>query len=284
MKQITAFVLSILISGGLFAQIEMPQPSPTATFTQNIGLTEVKIVYSRPGVKDRKIFGDLVPYGEMWRTGANMSTKISFSDDVKINGKDAPAGTYALYTIPGKSEWTIIIHKNITYGGTGGDSYTTEEDLMRFTVKPTTLQDKVETFTIGISNNDMDKSNIDLAWENTKVSFEVVSPVDDKIMKMIDQTLNPGGNPYYRAATYYHESGKDLNAALEYATIAVDKYIADDAKPYWVARRKALIQADLGQYKEAIKTATLSTEWAKEAKNDSYVKMNEESIAMWKKK
>ncbi|QNL20713.1 DUF2911 domain-containing protein [Hyphobacterium sp. CCMP332] len=284
MKKLSALVLSLLISASIFAQIETPMPSPTATISQDIGLTETTIVYSRPGVKDRKIFGDLVPYGEMWRTGANMSTKITFGDEVQINDQNVPAGTYALYTIPGKEEWTIIIHKNISYGGTGGDSYTTDEDLMRFTVKPSSLEDMVETFTIDISNNKMDRSTIDLSWENTRVSFEVLAPVDEKITKMIDRTLNPGGTPYYRAATYYHESGKDLNVALGYVNTAIEKYTAEGSKPFWVARRKALIQADLGKYKEAIKSAEQSTVWATEAKNDSYVKMNEESIAMWKKK
>lgn len=284
MRQITTLVLSLLISSALYAQIETPMPSPTATLIQDIGLTEVQIVYSRPGVKDREVFGELVPYGEMWRTGANMSTKMSFEDDVAINGEVVPKGMYALYTIPGKEEWTVIIHKNTSYGGTGGDDYSTDEDLMRFKVKPTTLKDKVETFTIDITNNRMDRSSIDLTWANTKVSFDVVAPVDEKIVKMIDQTLNPGGTPYYRAATYYHESGKDLSKALGYANAAVKRYDEGGVKAYWAARRKALILADQGSYKDAIKAAQMSTEWAKAEGNNAYVLMNEKSIAEWKKK
>lgn len=284
MKQINALFIALIISVSAMAQIETPMPSPTATLEQKVGLTDVKIIYSRPGAKDRVVFGDLVPYGTMWRTGANSSTKISFSDKVMINGKEVPAGTYALYTIPGKDEWTVIIHKNTTHSGTGGDNYKEEEDLMRFQVKPERLNDKVETFTIDIQHNEMDHAKLMMSWENTQIAFEIKAPVNEKIEAMIEQTLNPGGTQYYRAASYYHDSGKELDKALEYINIALEKYEAAGWKPYWVGRRKALILADLGQTKDAIKAAEQSTEWAKAEGADNYVKMNDASIAEWKKK
>ncbi len=283
MKKLNVLLLVLFISATVFAQIEMPQPSPTATLEQRIGLTDVKIVYSRPGMKERKIFGDLVPFGEMWRTGANSSTKITFSDKVMINNSEVPAGTYALYTIPNKDEWTIILHKNTKLSGTGGADYKMEEDQMRFNVKTRTLNDKVETFTIDINNNKNDASTVALSWESTMVGFEVQAPVKEKVEAMIKRTLNPGGVEYYRAATYFHDSGNP-EKALEHINIALTKYESDGSKPYWVARRKSLIQADLKQYKEAIKTAEMSLAWAKEQSNNDYVKMNEASIAEWKKK
>jgi tetratricopeptide (TPR) repeat protein len=166
----------------------------------------------------------------------------------------------------------------------GGDNYKEAEDLMRFSVKPTTLKDKVETFTIDIAHNDMDRAKLLMSWENTQVGFEIEAPVNEKIEAMIEQTLNPGGTQYYRAASYYHEAGKELETALEYIDIALEKYQAAGWKPYWVGRRKALILADLGKTKDAIKAAEQSTEWAKAEGADNYVKMNNASIAEWKKK
>ena len=130
---ITLLLLSVFI-GSSYGQIELPAPSPTATFSQKVGLTEVSINYSRPSKKGRAVFGDLIPYGKLWRTGANNATKFTFSDDVKIDGKDLPAGTYALFTIPGDNEWTIIFNKNFNQGGTA--DYKESEDALRVTVKP----------------------------------------------------------------------------------------------------------------------------------------------------
>ena len=159
--QMKSFLLAIVLFMAFTvveAQIETPQPSPTATFSQKVGLTDVKITYSRPSVKGRKIFGDLVPYGQLWRTGANMATKFEFSDDVKIEGQDIPAGTYALFTIPGEEEWTVIFNKNWQQGGTG--NYKEEEDAIRFTVKPGDMPMSVETLVIDINNVTSTSSSI----------------------------------------------------------------------------------------------------------------------------
>ncbi len=272
----TAFSLNVT------AQIELPAPSPTATFSQKVGLTEVTITYSRPGVKDRKIFGDLVPYGELWRTGANMATRVKFSDDVKLAGNDLPAGEYALFTIPGESEWTVIFNKNVNQGGTG--NYSEGEDALRFNVKPKTVGETIETFAITINNVRPNSADLILAWDKTVVEVPLEVEIDEKIMASIDRALTVQPGDLFQAATYYHESGKDLNKALEMINEAVAKYEAEGQNVFWVYRRKSLIQADLKQYKDAIATAETCKAKAKEAGNGQYVKFSEDSIAEWKAK
>lgn len=286
MKKQFLILLTLTFSFALLseAQIQTPAASPTATVSQKIGLTDVEIVYSRPGMKGRKIFGDLVPFGKRWRTGANMATTISFSDDVMINSKEVPAGKYSLFAIPNEGSWTIIVHKVAELAGTGGDSYKEEDNLLKFDVKTQKLTEAVETFTIDIESNEMDNADLFIAWENTKVAFEIKAPIAEKMEKMISSTLDPAGSQYYRAATYYHESGSNLDKANELIGTALEKYQAAGSKPYWVARRQSLIQAEMGNYKEAIKSAEMSLAWAEEAENMDYVKMNKESIAEWKKK
>lgn len=268
------------LSTSAMAQINVPRPSPLGTVKQTVGLTDISITYSRPSMKGRKIFGSLVAYGEMWRTGANMSTKISFSDGVKIDGKDVPAGEYALYTIPGKDKWTIILHKNTSYAGTGGKDYKASEDLMRFDVKPAVYPVPVETFTINVSDVTDESCMIELLWEQTQVRFQVNTPVDEKVMAEIDEKMKGvTGSTYYQAARYYLEHDKDLNLALEW----IDKAIADSEK-FWIVRQKALILAKMGRYPEAIKAAERSKMLAIESSNNDYVRMNDESIAEWSKK
>ncbi len=261
------------------AQINTPQPSPLSTVEQKVGLTDCKIVYSRPSAKGRVIFGDLVPFDVTWRTGANMSTKVSFSTDVKIAGKDLPKGEYALYTIPGKTEWTIIFHKNLTYGGTGGDKYTTDEDALRVNIKSTQYPAAIETFTLGFSDITATSANIELLWENTQVNIPVTVDYDADVMKQIESAMKISGNTYYAAARYYLDNDKDLNQAL----VWMDKALEDGEK-YWMLRQKSLMLAKLGRYKEAIAVAEKSKTLATEAKNNDYIKMNDESIAEWKKK
>jgi len=275
-------IVLILITGiAAKAQINLPAASPTATLSQSIGLTDVMITYSRPGAKDRKIFGDLVPYGKLWRTGANMASKIEFADDVTIEGNKVPGGAYALFTIPGESEWTIILNKNYHQGGTG--QYNEAEDQLRFKVKPSKYSEFVETFTITINNVQTNSADVQLIWENTKVSFKVETDVDSKVMADIDNAFNVSANEYYLAATYYFESKKDLNKALEWINEAIKLYEKDERNVFWVYRTKALIQAGLKDYKSAIATAELAKKKAQEAKNDDYVRLNEKSIQEWTK-
>lgn len=275
------FAAAMMISLMAQEQIKTPQPSPLATITQQIGVMEVKVEYSRPGVKDRKIFGDLVPFNELWRTGANATTKFTFSDDVMIEGILVPAGDYGLYTIPGEEEWTIIFNKNL---GWGTNRYDEKDDAARFTVKPVKHSGNVETFTIGFSNIRDNWAYVDLSWENTIVQFKIEFDVDSKVMAQIERIMaNPErnlANLYYNAADYYYKNDKDLKQALAW----VDKAIQMRSDAFWMVRLKSLIQAKTGDYKNAIKTAEQSKALAQKAGNQQYVKMNEDAIAEWKSK
>lgn len=279
------FVIAfMLISSASWAQIKTPQPSPLGKVTQTIGLTDVTITYSRPSVKGRTIFGDLVQYDKRWRTGANATTKINFSDEVTVEGTKIPAGEYVLLTIPGKDEWTIIINKNLKLSGDGGKEYKTEEDVANFKVKPTKLSDKVETFTINFTDLTMNAANIELAWENTSVKFKVIGEVDTKVMAEIQEKMAAAeatSTSYYQAARYYFENNKDKKKALEWINKAIEK---DKEPKYWMVHVQAKIQAANGDYKKAIETAKRSSELAKAAENPEYVAMNEKLISEWNAK
>jgi len=285
MKKLTFLVMICLLCLGsvleVNGQIKAPPASPKATVIQEIGLTETKIVYSRPGLKGRKMFGGHLPYGELWRTGANASTKITVSDDVQIQDNNLPKGTYALYTIPGKEEWTIIFHKNISHWGTGGKKYNKEEDVFRFKVNSTRLNEKVENFTIDINDIRTNSATMNLKWENTKVSFKIAVDTDSKVLADIKQKMKGvSGTTYYQAARYYHETGKNSKQALEW----IQKAIEMDGDKFWMYRLKALIFADLKKYKQATKAAKKSSTLAEEAGNTDYVRMNNASIEEWKEK
>ena len=259
-----------------FAQIKTPQASPLEKTSTTIGLTDVTLEYSRPGVKgrDRNIFGGLAPYGEVWRTGANASTKVSFSDSVKIKGQWLPGGTYALYTIPGKDEWTVIFSKNLELWGATG--YKPEEDALRVKVKPTNMTEPVETFTIDFANYNNGGADMNIMWDFTKVTVPIESEVDQKVMASIKETMSKPvdkAGPYYQAANYYYRNDKDKQQAL----LWVDQAIAKEDR-YFYQYLKALILADLNKPKEAIKAAERSKELAKN-ENPEYVKMNDELIA-----
>lgn len=283
-KQISLITLLIIsfFWGNSFAQIELPAPSPIATFSQKVGLTDVSISYSRPSMKGRTIYGDLVPYGKLWRTGANMATKFTFSDDVKIGGKDLPAGSYALFTIPGQDEWTIIFNKNYNQGGTG--NYKESEDALRITAKPQKLNVPVETFLINIEDVKSTGALIELVWEKTYVQFPLEVSIDERIMASIERAMTIGPNTYQQAALYYQQSGKDLNQALKWMNKAIAMHEAEGRNVFWIYRQKSLLEADMKNYRDAIKTAEKSLEQAKQAGNDDYIKMNTESIAEWSKK
>ena len=261
------------------AQIETPAPSPRGEVEQKVGVMDVSVDYSRPGIKGRKIFGGLVPYGEVWRTGANASTTISFSDPVKLEGKEVPAGKYSLYTIPGEKEWTIIINKKTT----GGAQRDEKEDLVTFTVKPESMAGTVETFTINIADIKTSSANVELVWENTRVKFRMEFDVDSKVMAAIKKaTENPYNDVaamFYQSASYYFSEKKDMKSALDW----VSKSLELNKSPFWVWRLKSQIQAELKDYKGAIASAETSKARAMEAGNAQFVKFNEDAIAEWKK-
>lgn len=274
------FILSFLFLAinGLEAQISMPQPSPLGTITQKVGLTDVSITYSRPSAKGRKIFGDLVPYGELWRTGANKSVKFSISDSATLGHVKIGKGDYSLFTIPGEKEWSIIINKGVDLSGTSG--FNESDDVVRFVVTPTTTNPFTETFTFNFANVTTTSADIEIMWETVKVSFKIGVTVDDKVMKSIDAALNPSANSYFGAARYYYETNRDSKQALTW----VNKSLEMGGDKYWILRVKSLIQAKLEDYKGAIETAEKSKALALADDDGTYVKMNEVSIAEWQPK
>jgi Protein of unknown function (DUF2911) len=270
----------IMIACALFLSMEIsaqglktPAPSPTQTIKQDFALSTVEVVYSRPNAKGRVIFGDLVPYGKMWRTGANGATKLTFGEDVKVGGMPVKAGSYALYTIPNKDEWEIVINKGANNSGLGG--YKAEDDVARFKVKPSTLPFAVETFTIMLSDQTASSMKLWVIWGNTEVGLPIEADIDTKIMKSINEAMNVDSKPYFAAAGYYFDNGKDLTKALEWANKAVEA----QPKAYWVAHLKAKIQAKMGDKVGAKATALMSIALAKEGGNPDYVALNEKLIA-----
>ncbi|PBQ34452.1 hypothetical protein CNR22_22615 [Sphingobacteriaceae bacterium] len=275
-----AVVISAIASSSLNAQqvLKVPAPSPLQTVKQAFALSDVSVEYSRPGAKGRVIFGDVVPFGKVWRTGANGSTKITFGEDVKVQGNAVPAGTYALYTVPNKDSWEIIIYKDLTLGG-DVSNYKKENDLVHFTVPTKSLNDKVENFTINFTDIASSTMNIELSWEKTRVVVSVVADIDAKIMKTIDASVVNDGRPYFQAASYYYDNDKDLVKASEW----VDKAIAANPKAFWIVLLKAKIQAKQKDSKGAIASAETVITLATEAKNDDYVTMAKKIIAENKK-
>ncbi|GAB3200317.1 hypothetical protein ABID22_003554 [Pontibacter aydingkolensis] len=284
-KTVIGFVLSAALlfsAGAAQAQgIKMPAPSPAQKVEQVVGLDTISINYSRPAVKGRQVFGDLEPYGQVWRTGANASTKIKFSGDVTIAGNKIPAGEYALYTIPNKEEWTVILNKNTKLWGS--DGYKQEEDQARFKVKAQKNPRKVESFTINFANLKNDAADIEILWDDVIVPFTVKTDADAQVMAQIKEQVlnNPNATPaqYAAAASYYAENNRDLKQAHEWMKKANS---GSDAK-FWHVHAQAKLEAKMKDYKSAIKTAERSMEMAKAAKNDAYVRLNEKAIADWKK-
>jgi len=283
LQKLKSFTAVAAISALSFAnvnaqQLKTPAPSPLQTVKQAFALSDITIEYSRPSAKGRVIYGDVVPFGKIWRTGANGATKITFGDDVKVEGVDVKAGTYALYTIPNKDSWEIMLYKDLTLGGNVAD-YKKENEMAHFTVKPKTLNDKVETFSIDIADITSTTTNVELNWEKTRVSFAVVADIDSRIMKNIETALAVDSRPYFQAASYYYDTNKDLVKALEY----VNKGIEQNPKAFWMYQLKAKIQAKSNDKKGAIATAEQVKVLATEAKNDDYVKQADKLIAENKK-
>ncbi len=273
------FIVSVTAEG----QVQTPAASPAGSVFAVVGLTDVKVNYSRPSVKGRKIFGAdesvLVPYGKIWRTGANNGTTISFSDDVKVEGISVPKGEYLILTWPGATEWTVSLYKDVSLGGNVG-GYDKSKEAANFKVKPEKLAEKVETLTVNIGDISDDSKNakVQIAWENTSVKFGVTVDYDAKVMESIKQGTSINPYNYFQAAVYYLENGKDLNQALTW----INK--AEEANPdaYWISYQKAKIQKALGDKAGAKATATSSLESAKKASNRDYQKMNEELLTSLK--
>lgn len=272
------FAIGFLFASSLNGQIRTPAPSPTASFTQEIGLIEVSAEYSRPGVKGRAIFGDLVPYGKVWRTGANGATKISFSGDVKIEGEELPAGSYAILSIPGASSWDVHFY---TYEGRSWGSYVEKEPALVVSGDVTALPVSVHNFMITLDNITDNSGSLEFIWDKTLVALDVSMDVDAAVMASIEKTLaGPTSGDYYAAGSYLYSSGKDLNTALEY----VQKATHGDNPRFWQLRMESEILGKLGRKNDAIKVANKSKALAMEAGNDDYVRINEKNIEMWSSK
>jgi hypothetical protein len=259
------------------AQISMPQPSPAAKVSQAVGLMEVTVAYSRPAVKGRKVFGELVPFGALWRTGANAATKVTFSDEVMINGVKVPKGDYSLFSMPGAAEWKVMLNKN---ANANTNNYKAEEDVVSMTVKPMPLPMNVENFTIGFSNVTSNSASLDIMWEKTAVSFTVTTDVDSKVMAQIEKALDPKKDAglFYNIASYYYDSNRNTDKALELITKSVDMQ-----PQYWTVHLKAKIEARLKKFNDAIGTAQRSLDMARTANNMDYVRLNERLIDDCKK-
>ena len=282
MKFISTTCLLVAFTALAQAQIKTPAASPVAKFGQEVGLVQVDVEYSRPSSKGRKIFGDLVPYGQLWRTGANASTKVNISDEVKAGGIALPKGNYALYTIPGEKEWTIIFYKNTTFWGAPDTKDFAEADVAaRFNVPAVKTSEATETFTIALANLKNNGADLEIRWENTKVAIPLTVDTDAKVLADIKRQMDgPSASTYYAAGRYYFDEKKDMNQALTW----VNKSLEMGGEKFWMVRTKALILAELGRYKDAIAAAERSSELAKTENNADYQRMNEKSIAEWKKK
>lgn len=281
MRKIAIFILFFSFAYMANAQVKTPQPSPKSTVKQQLGLTDIEVNYSRPSVKGRAIFGGLVPYGKMWRTGANASTDIEISNDFKFGNQDVKAGKYSIYSYPNKNEWKVILYKNTDHWGTPGDKFKQDLVAAEYTAKAITVSPMVETFTIGFDALRNDTAQLTLAWENTAVSVPISVDTKTPVMKSIEKTFSgPTANDYFSAANYYYSEEIQLENALKWINKAVE--MRPDA--FWILKVKSEIQAKMGNYKEAIKTAKLSIKKAEAAKNTQYVQFNEKNIANWKKK
>jgi hypothetical protein len=279
MKKSVLIALLAIACFTVEAQVQTPSASPAGSVSTTVGLTNVKIDYSRPRAKGRKIFGTeatvLVPFGTIWRTGANSGTKISFADDVKVEGIAVPKGEYLIFSWPGATEWTFALYSDLTLGG-NVNGYDKTKEVANFKVKSDKLTEKVETLTFNISDisDDSKSAKVQLTWENTSVKFTVAADYDTKVMKSIEDNtkVNPGN--YFSAAVYYLETGRDLNQALTW----VNEALKSNPTAFWMLHQKAKIQKALGDKKGAAETATASLNSAKEAKNRDYQMMNEDLI------
>ncbi|WP_440067043.1 DUF2911 domain-containing protein [Tenacibaculum discolor] len=280
MKKILLSLFVVALSTNINAQLKTPAPSPAAKLEQTVGLTDVSVEYSRPSMKGRTIFGDLVPYGKVWRTGANANTKVTFSDDVTIDGKTLKKGTYALYTKPGKDSWEVLFYSDANNWGTP-KKWDDAKVAVSTTAKVEAMPVKIETFTMSIDDLTNDSAVLGILWENAYVGVKFNTPTDKAVEKSIAQVMGePSANDYFSSAVYYLQEGKDINKAKNWINKAVD--MTKDQPRFWYLRQQSLILAKAGDKKGAVKAAKASLAGAKEAGNADYVKMNKEFIAKMK--
>jgi hypothetical protein len=273
------FVLMTVLGLSANAQVKMPAASPTQTLIQDFGLGKIEITYSRPSIKGRSVFGNgslLAPYGIVWRTGANGATKVTFTDAVTIGGKTLAAGDYALFTIPGEKEWTIIFNTNSK--SWGSFDYKEAEDVVRLKVVPEITSNFTETFLISVGNITPESATINLKWGKVLVNIPVQTDIKPTIRKQIEASIagaNVTSNTYAAAANFYFDLDKDYAKALA----NVNKAIEGNAKAYWLFLLKAKAQKELGDKKGAKESATVCIKLAEEGKNADYVRSGNELIS-----
>lgn len=276
------FLLSFVLIAFCFAysadaQIKTPAPSPSATVTQAVGMTDVMIEYSRPGVKGRQIFGDLVPYDKTWRLGANAATKLTISEDVTVQGKDLKKGSYAVFATPGRASWKVHFFPHTTNSAGG---YGEAEAALEVMATPTSLPFNIESFTISVNDLKSDGASLDFLWSNVMVSLALGVHTDKQAMASIEKTLaGPTNGDFYNAGVYMASRGQDLEKALGY----IQKATKTGEPRFWQVRQEAEVLAKLGRAKDAIAAAKSSLALAEKAGNADYVKINKDNIAKWMK-
>ncbi|MEC5144519.1 DUF2911 domain-containing protein [Chitinophaga sp. 212800010-3] len=271
----TAGAMLLLYAGTTFAQgIKMPAPSPKQTIKQDFALSDIELSYSRPLKNGRIIMGDLVPYGKVWRTGANSATTITFGEDVNFGGVPVKAGKYGLLSIPDAGSWTVILTSSLDV--TSPAAYKPENDIARVKVKPVSLPSSEESFTIGFEDIKPSSMQLAISWDKTKVPVSITANIDDKITAQINEAMKSGDKkPYFQAAVYYFENGKDLKQAVEW----INEAAAQSPDAFWVWYQKARINAKAKNNAVAKEAAQKSIELATAAKNDDYVTLNKKLLA-----
>jgi hypothetical protein len=280
MKSFHAFSIGMVLACSSIismAQVKVPAPSPAQTIKQAFGLGEITVEYSRPALKGRAILAEVAPADKVWRTGANATTKITFTDDVQLEGKAVAAGTYGLYTVPSKDSWAVMLYKDMKLAGNIAD-YKAENEVLRVTVKPVKAA-QAESFTIGFADVMATSATLQLSWGKVLVPVKITCDIDSRVMSSIKTSMASDKPAYFQAATYYYDTNKDQNQALEW----VNKAVEQNPKAFYMMLQKAKIELKLKDKNAAIASAEKAIVLSKEAKNDDYVRAAEALIKDAKK-
>lgn len=275
MKRLILSAMLVLAAAATYAQgqLKLPALSPNAKISQDFSTSNIEISYSRPSMRGRKVFGDIVPYGKVWRTGANAATKIKLGEDMEIAGQKVKAGEYSLYTIPGRDKWEVVL--NTASGSWTAEGFPRENDVARFNVKPSSIDGDCQTFTILITDITFTTCKIEIIWERTRIVLPVTAKNTERIETNIETVLNtPPTVPYFQAANYYYETGKKLDIAKTY----VDKAVEKEPKAYYMWYLKARIEKKLGNKEDAIAAAKKSMDLAKGTPNENEYARNNQKI------
>ena len=279
MKKLVTLIMVLAVSFAVNAQVESPQPSTFQKIEQKVGLTDVTLEYSRPSMKGRAIFGELVPHGKLWRTGANKNTIVTFSDAVMIGGKEVKAGSYSIFTTPNAGSWEVVFYSDTENWGTP-QKWDESKVVAKVTAKVFALPMNIETFTMSFDDIANDSAMLGMMWEKAYVAVKIEVPTDKKVTASIDKIMGgPGAADFYSSAVYYLNSGKDINKAVRWIDTAIN--MTKDEPRFWYLRQQSLIHAKAGKTKTAIAAAKASLAGAEKAGNADYVKLNKDSLKEW---